>query len=376
MLRNLSLLALAAVSPLFAQSTRPTSPAQVQQPPAVTGTRPALPVPPVQPVAPDAPVVTIHGICPAGQASVGQKTESCTIVLTRAQFEGMIAALNVTHQTYTPAALRSLASTYVTLMSLADAGEKAGVEKDPRFEEYMRIARMRGLAETYRRSLEDKYANPSAAEIEDYYKQNISKFEQVKIERVIVPKVNPTRSQDKPAEFEKKARQIADQIRERAAKGEDMFSLQAEVYKSLGIQAMPPQTDFNPAQLRVLPGAVQQDVSNLKPGEVSRVEMELSGFNVYKLKARNTVPLEQARPEIVREISQKNVDAAMKAATGNIHSDFNEQFFSTRGATPQRVPGLGLRGVRQGNASTGYPNMNTTPTAASGGSSPQPSGPK
>jgi hypothetical protein len=218
------------------------------------------------------------------------------------------------------------------------------MEKDPRFQEFMAVARTRALAETYRRYLEDKYANPSPQEIEDYYKQNASNYEVSQIERILIPKVNPLRSTDKPADFEKKAHALADQIRDRAAKGEDIFSLQAEGYKTLGIKTMPPQTEMNPVQVRLLPKPVRADVDALKPGEVTKVETEASGFNIYKLRTRKTLSLEEARPQIVHELAQKNIDAALKAVTGAVHTDFNEDFFSARGgARPPQLPGLPLR---------------------------------
>lgn len=380
MVRILLVICVLTVTPLLAQpqgsgagAQAPPHPQNTQAPaPVSAGSRPQLPVQPPQPVAPDAAVVTIHGLCPAGQNTAGEKSDACTVVLTRQQFETMVSSINVTNQTFTPAALRSLAAGYVTVLALADAGEKAGVDKDPRFQEFMRVARTRALADAYRRSLQEKYSNPSPEEIEAYYKQNMSKFEQIKIDRILVPKVNPMRSQDKPAEFEKKARELAAEIRERAGRGEDISSLQAEVYKSLGIQAMPPQTEMNPTQMRALQGAVQQDVNALKPGEVTKVEIELSGFNIYKLRSKNTLSLEQARNQIVHELSQKNFDAALKSATGGVHPDFNEQFFN-----PHPV-GMGpAPRVSPGNVSTGHTgvHVNLPPPSASSAPAAGPSGP-
>lgn len=325
------LICLLVAAPLLAQQTGPTH----------TPAQPVAPGAPVmaQPVAPDAPVITVHGICPAEKPSIGQKADSCTVVLTRAQFEGMVHAINLSNQAFTPAALKSLGSGYVTLMALADAGEKAGAEKDPRFQEQMDVARTRALAEVYRQMLIDKYSNPSQEDVQNYYQQNLSQFEQTRIERILVPKVNPLHSQDKPAEFEKKARELAAQIRERAAKGEDMFSLQAEVYKTLGLQTMPPQIEVNPVQVRLYTKPVQDDIHALKPGEVTKVEAEASGFNIYKLRSQSTLTLDQARPQIVRDLQQKNVDAALKAATGKVHTDFNEEFFSPHGVQPPQVHG-------------------------------------
>jgi hypothetical protein len=59
-----------------------------------------------------------------------------------------------------------------------------------------------------------------------------------------------------------------------------------------------------------------------------------------KCDSRNTTPLEQAKAEIVREISQKNIDDGLKAATSGVHSELNEQYFSPRrAAAPPRIPG-------------------------------------
>src|ERR1051325_9302229 len=191
MRRVLLMICVLAASPLFtqAQATAPSQPASAQN------AHPPAGVPPqaFQPVAPDAPVVTIHGVCGKDQPATPEKAGSCTMVLTRAQFENMVSSMNMTNQPYNPPALRGFATGYATLLALAEAGEKENVDKDPRFQELMQIARTRALAESYRRHLQEKYGNPPAAEIEQYYQQNLNRFEQVKIERIQVPKVNPKR---------------------------------------------------------------------------------------------------------------------------------------------------------------------------------------
>lgn len=341
MIRHLQFVCVLAVAPLLTQAQpqqqQVTPPAQSSQPPAVVGSAPQPGLP--APVAADAPVLTVHGVCPAGQTASAEKPESCTLVLTRVQFEALVSSLNVNNQAYAPPALRGFATNYATILALAKAGENVGVDKDPRFLDLMKIARARALAESYRRYLQEKYGNPSAEEIAAYYQQNVSKFEQMKIERIHVPKVDPTRPQDRRPEFEKKARQLAADIRERAARGEDVTSLQGEVYKTLGLKTQPPQTELSVSPKPMFPANVEQEINALKAGEVTKVEFEPSGFNIYKVRSRNTVPLELARAQIVREISQKNIDDALKAATSGVTSDLNEQYFNLRHASPPpRIP--------------------------------------
>jgi hypothetical protein len=353
MIRHLPFVCVLAVAPLLAQAQQQqvTSPAQGSQPPAVAN-RPQ-PVAPPAPVAPDTPVVTVHGVCPEGQTAPADKPDACTMVLTRAQFEALVSSLNVNNTNYPPPALRGFATDYAKILALASAGEKAGVEKDPRFADLMKIARARALAESYRRSLQEKYANPSDDEIAAYYKQNADRFEQTKIDRIHIPKVDPTRPQDRSPEFEKKAKQLAGDIRERAARGEDVTSLQVEVYKTLGLKAQPPQTELSTSPKPTFPANVEQDINALKAGEVTKVEIEPSGFNIYKVRSRNTMPMEVARAQIVREISQKNIDDALKAATSGVTSDLNEQYFSLRhAAPPQRIP---PRAVPPGGTKTAPP---------------------
>jgi PPIC-type PPIASE domain len=321
MIRKILMMCAVAASCLLAQQP------PVQKAPTSAAPQPQPPIQPPKPVAPEATVITIHGLCPTGSPPIGHKSDSCTVLLTRAELETMVAAINFTNQNYPPAAMRSLASGYITMMALADAGEKAGIEKDPRFADVMKVARTRALAEAYRRSLQEKYGNPPDTEIEAYYKQNMDKFEQTKVDRILVPKVNPLNSQDKPAEFEKKARELADKLRERAAHGEDIITLQSEAYKTLSLRAMPPQTELNETQKRTLQSGVKQDVNALKAGEVTKVETEASGFTIYKMRAKSTLTLDQARPQIVHDLLQKNMDIALRAATDGVHSEFNEQFF-------------------------------------------------
>jgi hypothetical protein len=339
MIRHLPFVCVLAVAPLFTQAQQPAAPPAQSSQPAAVANRPQ-PITPAAPVAPDAPVLTVHGVCPAGQTVPADKPDACTMVLTRAQFEALVSSLNVNNTNYPPPALRGFATDYATILALASAGEKAGVEKDPRFADLMKIARARVLAESYRRSLQEKFANPSEDEIAAYYKQNVDKFGQTKIERIHVPKVDPTRPQDRKPEFEQKAKKLASDIRERAARGEDVTSLQVEVYKTLGLKAQPPQTELSTNPKPTFPANIDQDINALKAGEVTKVEVEASGFNIYKVRSRNTIPIEQARAQIVREISQKKFDDALKAATSNVHSDLNEQYFSFHNAPPQqqRIP--------------------------------------
>src|SRR6185437_7462234 len=165
--------------------------AQTSAQPPVTSRAPAVQQPATPPLPPqsfnpdsvpsNAAVITLRGLCSkdaasakAGSKEVPAKDTSCQTVITKEQFNRMLAGMNLAAQISSPSAMRSFAESYAQLLALADEGEKAGAENDPRFQELMRIARVRALADSYRHSLEEKYSNPPQEEIEAYYKENIS----------------------------------------------------------------------------------------------------------------------------------------------------------------------------------------------------------
>ena len=313
-------------------------------------------------VAPTEAVVVIHGICPKKDGSPKDgsakespaKVDSCQTVITKEQFNSMLSGMIVASQISTPAAMRNFAETYAQLLALAAAGEKGGAENDPRFQELVRIARIRALADSYRHSLEEKYSNPSQEEIDAYYKENISKYDSFKVERIIIPSINPNRTPAGRAEYEKKFHQLASDIRERAARGEETQKLQDEVYKALSLPSSP-KTDLGIKRRGGLPAGIEKDLLALKPGEVTKLEAEMSGLNIYKLRSRDTIPVEYVKSEIVRDLHQKNMEAAMKAVTGTIHSDLNEQFFGPTGGrggpilrNPQTSDSLFPKGLKPG----------------------------
>ncbi len=330
---------------------------QYPGPPTQKPLTPPQSAPSVDEVPPDAVVISIHGLCPDDKGAPANP-DSCTITITRRQFDAMLTAMNVTNQNYSPTALRGIAESYVQLLTMADAGQKAGLDKDPRFQEMMRVVRVRTMAEMYRHSLDEKFNSPAPEAIEAYYKENISKYEQLKIDRVFIPLADPKKPQERMT-FEKKARQKAEELRARAAKGEDMGALQEEAFKSLGLVS-PPKADQGPKRKGSYPLIIEKDIFALKPGEVTKVETDLSGFSFYKVRSREPLPLEVVKLEITREMYQKNMEAAMKSTTGRVHSELNEKFFNPHVAAAPAPP-----------AFKPAPHVTYQPGAPVNGSAPQ-----
>lgn len=289
-------------------------------------------------LAPDTVVVAIHGVCPDPKAGA-----ACVTNITRAQFDGMIGVMSFnTHILSTPAK-RSFAESYADALALDAAAEKEGIDKDPAFLELMKIVRARTLADAYRRHLQEKYGKPSPEEVADYYKQNSSKYEQLQLDRIFIPRMNAHTPKGEQPAYEKKVQQLIESMRERAGKGEDMTRLQVEGYKTLGLN--PPMTaDFGGKGRSSFQEPLQQELFSLNPGETSKIISEPAGFSFYKVRSHDTPAFDTMKEEITREIADRNIKAALQAATAGVKTELNEQFFVNRptpnrtGTTPPRMP--------------------------------------
>ena len=281
-------------------------------------------------------VITVHGFCP--ETSAGDSS-ACTTVITKEQFERILAAVNQTNAPMSPTAIRNLAERYVQIMTFASQAEKLGLDKDPRFQELMRVVRLNSLTEAYHRAVDEKYRTPSDADIQAYYDKNITKFEQVKLGRVFIPRVNPKAPRGGLNDFEQHAQKVAENMRDRAANGEDLDKLQQEAYKTLGLTTTPITTEIGTRRRGTLPPNVENEIFTLKSGEITKVEPEPAGFQFYKLLARETLTVAQAKTEIASAIRKEAIESANKAVMDPIHTDLNETYFGPRSAgTPFIMP--------------------------------------
>src|SRR5215470_5205895 len=127
-------------------------------------------------VGPAEAVITVRGLCD-GSAQNSVNDTSCTKVITREQFETLVLALNPEGQVVPPLARQNLAKNFADFLAVEAVAKKAGIEDTREFRELMNWSRLRTVTDLYRRSLQEKYRNPSPEEIAAYYKQHYSEFE-------------------------------------------------------------------------------------------------------------------------------------------------------------------------------------------------------
>jgi len=291
-------------------------------------------------VKPEDPVITVSGLCRDNEAKTGDST-ACKTIVTREQFERLIAALKTAGQPVPENGLPQLAQAYVDLLAYEEAARPTA--DSPEFRDLMDLIRLRTLSEIHRRSLQAKYGTPSPQDIDAYYSQHIANFTDLKLHRILIPRRKP--STGDAGDYEKEALKVANDSRERAAQGADFDQLQRQAYAALGLPS-PPGTDMGVRRITNLLPEVRGEILALSAGGLSKVEQEAYSFVIYRVDEKSVLPKEAVKDEISREISRERLERALKEITSGVHPEFNEQYFPP--ALPSNPPALAPTASQQG----------------------------
>jgi parvulin-like peptidyl-prolyl isomerase len=273
-------------------------------------------------VAPTAAVLTIKGLCSEPNAATGPAASNCETVVTRAQFDELLLMLRSDKD---PQTKHELTTAYPQLMIMAHEAEVRGVDKETRFQERIRFARLQILSQELLRQLKEEAAEVPEKDIEDYYHQNAAQFEEVSLERIVVP--NRAQGAKQGTMDEAGLTKLAETSRARAVAGEGFSKLQKEAYKAAGLSG---DTEPNPRmeklRRRGLPPA-HASAFDLKPGEVSPVISDVSGHYIYKLESRETQPLDAVKGEISKTLRQQRLEKLVHDVQQPFTTDVNQAYF-------------------------------------------------
>ena len=286
-------------------------------------------------------VITIKGLCSAAAsraatsktagASAAAKSAACETVVTRKQLELLIDSVRPN----LPAAQRRmLAQQYAELLIMANAGSKAGLEKDPNVQEQIRLSKLQVLASSYSREIQRKEAEVPQADIEKYYQENAAKYEQAKLLRIYVPMV--VTEEGKPPDTAA-TKALAEKLQQRAAAGEDFDKLQKEAFTDAKSKGTAPSVDMGERRRGTLPAKEADTVFALKAGEVSPPLEEASGFSVYKVVSKDRVPLDKVHDEIKSALGRERFRERMEQVRNSLKPTYNEAYFGSQ--TPPATAG-------------------------------------
>ena len=315
----------------------------------------------------NAAVITINGVCDAqpkttatakgaaAKSTTTAKTGSseCKTVITKAQFDQMA---NNLAPNITPQMKKQLASVLPRLLAMSNEAKKQGLENTPQYKERVKFNRMQILAQELQQKLQEQAANVPQADIEKYYKDHPEMFEQYSVERLFVPRMKqveaeakledksakPSEQDEKDKESAEKAKQeegekamtkLAEDLRGRAAAGEDFLKLQKEAFEAAGMKIESPTVALPNIRRSGLPPA-HAAVFDLKPGDVSQVISDSGGHYVYKVTSKSEMTLDQAKGEIKGKLQNDRMREEMEKLNNSFKVETNEAYFGAGGANP------------------------------------------
>ena len=310
---------------------------------------PAAPVAPTPPsvtaVPMTEPVLTLKGACKPGTGATAPPS-GCVSSLTREQFEKLITSLSPPGRPpIPPDKRRTFATQYAKLLTFADAARAMGLENDPRVQDIFNFAKNQILTEALNQQITTEYSDLTDQQIADYYNKNSSKYLEVTLQRIIIPRLTATTDKPKPTEAEEKA--YAEKVRERLIAGEDVDKLQKEASEHAGSPGPPPSTQVGARRPGSLPEA-HESVFNLKAGEVSELFSDPGVFYIYKVVSVRQVPLSEVKESIGSSLQRQMVTDRIQEIQNSVTPVLNEAYFGPETPTSMTPPRRGMPAGRAG----------------------------
>ena len=317
-----------------------------------------------------AAVLTINGVCAAQPkaaaatkgatakpaASSKPASEDCKTVITKAEFEKLANALA---PNTTPQQKKQLAGVLPRVIAMSTQAKKEGLDKTPQYDETVKFVKMQVLTNQLQRKIQEEAADIPPAEIEKYYKEHPDQFEQYNVDRIFVPRTKQVEAEaneandEKLTDEQKKAKEaadkaktdeaeqamtkLADELRAKAAAGEDMTKLQKEAFDAAGMKIESPTVNLPSVRRTGLPPA-HAAIFDLKAGDVSQVISDSGGHYIYKMNSKTEMTLDQARNEIKGRMQNDRMREKMEKLNGSYKVDTNEAYFGPGGVGPMPPP--------------------------------------
>lgn len=339
---------------------KPAPPAPAQASPAQSAAAKAE-VAPAAEVPLSAAVLTIKGVAcpefakPASSAAVAGKTAAAAkkpanCEITRAQFDKLTRALQQGPNPLNAQQKRSLATQLPSVIALSDAAKKKGLDKTEGYTETLKYVKMRILAQKMQENIRDEADKVPPDQVAKYYKENPEAYEQFSLDRLFIPKNKQpaaenkdeakepekmTEEQQKAKEAADKAKQekgeqelteLAENLRQRAAAGEDFAKLQKEAFEAAGTKVENPTVNLPKVRRTGLPPA-HAAVFELKVGEVSAVINDNGGHYIYKVVSKEVLPLDQVKDEIHNKLRGERLKEMMEKYANSYQTVTNDAYF-------------------------------------------------
>ena len=185
----------------------------------------------------------------------------------------------------------------------------------------------------------------TADDLQKYYAENKSRYEQVKLKVIYIPFSSAPAAAGAASTkhlTEEQAKTKAEQLIKEIKGGADFVKLVKENSEDASSKAKDGDMGTM-SRADNLPESIRSVVFALKVGEVSDAVRQPNGFYIFRAEEVSQRPLEQVREQLVKQLQSERLQEWLKSTTKSLNIKFeNEQFFSgaaaaqTQGAPPNK----------------------------------------
>jgi PPIC-type PPIASE domain len=245
-----------------------------------------------------------------------------------------------------PRVRRQFAMRYASALAMAQKAHDQGLDQGQKFEDRMKLMRIQVLSQFFNQAIQEKAAQISDQDIEDYYKSHSADYEEADLQRVFVPrsqtlptskvKLSQAAEEKRRKDAEAIMQKEADKLHARAVAGEDFIKLQAEAFQLAAMKTKPPSTKMSDVRRNGLP-PTHATVMDLKAGEISPVISDSSGYYIYKAVKKEVEPLDKVKDEIRATLRSQRMQEQTKAVQASSTPTLDESYFG-----PEMPPTHGM----------------------------------
>jgi hypothetical protein len=229
---------------------------------------------------------------------------------------------------------RKLGDDYASVLMLSQQALANHLDSSPEISRQLAIARMQVLSDAEFASFMEK-AKPTTEEINKYYSEHLSDYDQVHIRRLFIWR-RKDNAKDAPVLSSQAARASAERIRQEYTAGSEK-KLADDLRKSGDGMFDPEPLTFPRGELS---SQMEKVAFALKEGEWSEVQDTPAALLLIQLVKRDRQPLGVVSPDIEKELQGKKMEALLDDLKKRSGIWMDEQYFGTAVAP---VPGAQRR---------------------------------
>jgi peptidyl-prolyl cis-trans isomerase C len=252
--------------------------------------------------------------------------------ITAAEAEKMVIGINPQWSAAISRDAKGVLNAILTMNDLAKEAEKEGMDKQSPTKESLEVLRKQILMQTLI-AKKNNESTPQPEEVEKFYKENASKYEQVKLRVIYLSFIPGTPPAGSKSMTEEQAKAKASALVKQLRAGADFTKLVKENSEDDVSKAR--DGDFGTIRRGdSLPEDLKNAVFALKPGEVTDPIKQPNGYYLFRVEEKSQVPLSEVSSKVLEELRAQKFNSWLKGVQDKNQVTIEKpEFFQRMGAS-------------------------------------------